>query len=228
MPKAAIFDVDGTLVDSVDQHAKAWHAAFHEFGHDIPIVAIRNQIGKGGDQLMPVFLKPQELQAQAAGIDKFRARIMKERYRKTVTAFANVRALFERLRHDGIRVVLASSAKAEDLSFYKDLADIADLVDAETSSDDADKSKPHPDIFRAALERISDVTPADAVVIGDSPYDAEAAARAGIRTIGVLSGGFSETVLRRAGCVAIFADVADLLINYGRSPLAANGSEPAA
>jgi phosphoglycolate phosphatase-like HAD superfamily hydrolase len=101
-----------------------------------------------------------------------------------------------------------------------DLAGIPDLVDAKTTSDDADRSKPFPDIFQAALERLPGVSAADAVVVGDSPYDAEAAGKAGIRTVGLLSGGFSEEELRKAGCIAVYKDPADLLQNFGQSPLA--------
>ncbi len=216
--KIAIFDVDGTLVDLVDQHARSWQAALREYGHDIPFQAIRSQIGKGGDQLMPVFLTQAEVEAQGNEIDKYRSRIFKEMYQGTIRAFPGVRALFERLRHDGIRLVLASSAKADELVFYKDLAGIADLVDAETSSEDAEKSKPYADIFQAALARLDDAAPSDAVVIGDTPYDAEAAMKVGIETIGLLSGGFAEADLRDAGCVAIFADAADLLRHYEVSP----------
>jgi HAD superfamily hydrolase (TIGR01549 family) len=220
MVKAAIFDIDGTLVDSVNQHATAWRDAFHAFGHDIPVEAIRAQIGKGGDQLIPVFLTSAECEAQAHGLEKYRSRVMKEHYQPAIRPFPQVRALFERLRRQGTRIVLASSAKSEDLEYYKRLAEIEDLVDAEASSDDAEKSKPYPDIFQAALKQLGDIGASDTMVIGDSPYDAEAAARAGLRTIGLLCGGFPEAQLRLAGCVAIYADPADLLANLEYSPLA--------
>ncbi|WP_428488037.1 HAD family hydrolase [Rhodopila sp.] len=226
--KAAIFDVDGTLVDSVDQHAKSWEEAFRDFGHVIPFADVRSQIGKGGDQLMPVFLTPAELDATGDALDKQRSSIMKERYLATIKAFPDVRALFQRLRDDGVQVVLASSAKSDELKIYKRLADIDDLVDAETSSDDAEKSKPHPDIFEAALARLPGIDPSEAVVVGDTPYDAEAAAKVGLATIGILTGGFPESALRRAGCIEIFADPADLLKHYHRSPFARGKSSPAA
>jgi HAD superfamily hydrolase (TIGR01509 family) len=220
MPKAVIFDVDGTLVDSVDLHAQAWHDAFAEFGHDIDASVIRGQIGKGGDQLMPVFLSDAELRAQGADIDHRRAALFKERYIGKVTAFPGVRDLFQRILRDGQQVALASSSKKDELDIYKRIAAIDDLVDANTTSDDAEKSKPHPDIFQAALERLSGVAPADAMVVGDTPYDAEAAGKIGLRTIGLLCGGFPEADLRNAGCIAIFRDPADLLARYDHSPLA--------
>jgi phosphoglycolate phosphatase-like HAD superfamily hydrolase len=200
----------------VDQHAQSWQTAFRAFGHDIPFAEIRGQIGKGGDQLMPVFLSKAALEAKGADLDRRRGAILKDTYLPSITGFPGVQDLLRRLRADGLRIVLASSAKAEELAHYKQLLGISDLVDAATSSEDADRSKPHPDIFQAALDRLSGIEPQDAVVIGDTPYDALAAAEAGMRTIGVLCGGFAERDLRDAGCIAIFADPADLLRDYDR------------
>ena len=220
MPKAIIFDVDGTLVDSVDQHAQSWQDAFRDFGHSIDFQAIRGQIGKGGDQLMPVFLSKDELAKQGQALEKHRGEIFKANYLPTVTAFPAVRELFERLGSDNKTIALASSAKEDELETYKKIAQITDLVQANTSSDDAEKSKPHPDIFQAALQQLPGIDPADVIVVGDTPYDAEAAKKTGLRTIGVLSGGFPEQDLRQAGCVAVYQDPADLLRNYETSPLA--------
>ncbi len=220
MLKAVIFDVDGTLVDSVDLHAQAWVDAFKEFGHDFKFDAVRSQIGKGGDQLMPVFLSREELDEKGDTLSERRGEILKETYLSKVKPFADVRALFERIRADGVRIVLASSAKADELETYKKIANIEGLTDAETSSDDAEESKPEPDIFEAAMARLGDVEPDEVVVIGDTPYDAEAAAKAGLRTIGVLCGGFSENSLRKAGCIAIYQGPTDLLAHYDSSPLA--------
>jgi HAD superfamily hydrolase (TIGR01509 family) len=220
MPKAVIFDVDGTLVDSVDLHARAWQDAFAEFGHQIAPGELRGQIGKGGDQLMPVFLSPDELEQRGHALESRRSEILKERYLGRITAFPEVRALFERIRQDGTKIILASSAKSDELATYKKIARISDLIDAETSSDDAEKSKPHPDIFEAALATIPGLAPADAIVVGDTPYDAEAATKAGLRTVGMLCGGFPEAGLREAGCIAIYADPKQLLAQYADSPLA--------
>lgn len=220
MLKAVIFDVDGTLVDSVDLHAKSWQEAFRHFGHEVDFKAIRSQIGKGGDQLLPVFLPKDVLERQGSDIEAYRSKIFKEKYLQHVKAFPGVRELFQRLRQDGRLIALASSAKQDELETYKRIAGIEDLVDTETSSDDADKSKPHPDIFQAALKRLPGVSPGDVIAVGDTPYDAEAAGKLGIRTIGLLSGGFPEQDLRRAGCIAIYKDPEDLLRNHDKSPLA--------
>ena len=220
MLKAVIFDVDGTLVDSVDIHAQAWIDAFKEFGHDIEFGAVRGQIGKGGDQLMPVFLSKKELEDIGEELNERRGEILKERYLSKIKPFADVSALFERIKADGTRIVLASSAKADELETYKRIANIEKLVDAETSSDDAKESKPEPDIFEAAMSKLGDVEPDEVIVVGDTPYDAEAAAKAGLRTIGFLCGGFSEDSLREAQCIAIYKGPTDLLAQYERSPLA--------
>ena len=220
MIKAVIFDVDGTLVDSVDLHARAWQEAFAEFGHQFPFKALRDQIGKGGDQLLPVFLSEDEISTSGKQIEARRSDLVKQRYLSQMQAFPKVRELFERLQQDGVTCVLATSAKQDELQTYKKLLRIEDLVQEETSSDDAEKSKPHPDIFEAAMARLPSMGPADVVVIGDTPYDAQAASKAGLRTIGVLCGGFTEASLREAGCIAIYRDPADLLAQYDGSPLA--------
>ncbi len=220
MLKAVIFDVDGTLVDSVGIHAQAWVDAFKEFGHDVAFDAVRGQIGKGGDQLMPVFLSETELEHHADQLSTRRGEILKQTYISQITPFADVRALFERIQAAGLRIVLASSAKTDEIDHYKHIANIEGLTEAETSAEDAEKTKPEPDIFQAAMARLGNVAPDEAIVIGDTPYDAEAAAKAGLRTIGVLCGGFPEDSLRKAGCIAIYQDPTDLLTQYDRSPLA--------
>lgn len=219
MPKAVIFDVDGTLVDSVDQHARAWQDAFRDFGHEFGFQEVREQIGKGGDQLMPVFLSEAELQEKGKALASHRGRILKERYLPEIKAFPMVRALFERVLADGKQIALASSAKEDELEQYKKAARIEDLIDTQTSSDDAEKSKPHPDIFTAALKRLNGVRPEDVIVVGDTPYDAQAAAKAGLQTIGLLCGGWPADALKRAGCIATYRDPADLLEHYAQSPL---------
>jgi HAD superfamily hydrolase (TIGR01509 family) len=215
--KAAIFDVDGTLVDSVDIHAKAWQLAFQHFGHRFSFEKIRSQIGKGGDQLMPVFLSRDELHEKGDEIEKYRGDLFKKDFMHQVKAFPGVRSLFQRLLDDGWRIALASSAKEDELKKYKELCGITDLLDTETSSDDADRSKPYPDIFLAAMKRLGQVGPADCIVVGDSPYDAEAAGKAGMRSVGFLSGGFPQESLLEAGYERLFRDAADLLGKYEES-----------
>ena len=212
--------MDGTLVDSVDLHALAWQDAFRDFGHDLELHTVRAQIGKGGDQLLPVFLSAAQIEATGEALEEHRGKIMHERYMDRIIAFPDVRRLFERLLQDGKQIALASSAKAAELGTYKKLADIVDLLDAETSSDDAEKSKPHPDIFQAALAKLGNMRPEDAIVIGDTPYDAEAASKAGVRTVGVLCGGWTAADLHAAGCIAVYRDPSDLLAQYASSPLA--------
>jgi HAD superfamily hydrolase (TIGR01509 family) len=219
MVRAVIFDMDGTLVDSVDLHARAWQDAFRDFGHEFELKAIRAQIGKGGDQLLPVFLTFEEIDEKGPDLETHRGLILKERYLSQIKSFPKVTELFNRIRADGIKIVLASSAKAEELQTYKKIAGIEGLIDFETSSDDAEKSKPHPDIFQAALAKLEGVHTSEVIVIGDSPYDAEAAGKAGLSTIGFLCGGFPEAMLRAAGCFAIYDGPADLLAGYGESSL---------
>ena len=210
MPDAVIFDVDGTLVDSVDFHAEAWRRTFAHFDHAVSFEAIRGQIGKGGDQLMPVFLSDDEVERRGKEMESFRKELFSRDYRARVRGFPGARELFQALKGRGKRVALASSAKGDELEAYKKAAGIQGLTDVDTSSDDAAKSKPHPDIFQAALAKLA-LPPDRALVIGDSPYDAEAAGKAGIAAIGVLCGGFPEADLRDAGATRVYRDPAHLL-----------------
>ncbi len=218
--QAAIFDIDGTLLDSVDLHAEAWRQAFLRFGRDIPFADIRSQIGKGGDQLLPVFLSEREVALIGKVLEKTRGDLFKREFLSQVKPFPGVRPLFERIKRDGLKIALASSSKQEEVARYAKLLEIEDLIETGTSTDDAEKSKPHPDIFEAALEKLGSPSAKKCVVLGDTPYDAEAAGKAGIKTIGMLCGGFPEEDLKKAGAVAIFRDPEDLLRRYDESPLA--------
>ncbi|NYZ12516.1 HAD family hydrolase [Azospirillum sp. RWY-5-1] len=220
--KGVIFDVDGTLVDSVDLHAQAWVEALRHFGYEVDFDAVRSQIGKGGDQLMPVFVPPADLERRQDEIDRYRHDLFARDYMDRVTGFPGVRSLIERLLADGKRVALASSAKGDELQRYKRVAGIDDLIRTETTSDDVDRSKPHPDIFEAARRKL-DLPARDAVVVGDTPWDALAAGKAGIPIIGVLCGGFAEADLRKAGCVEIHRDPQDLLDRYQGSVIGKPG-----
>lgn len=209
MPKAAIFDLDGTLLDSVDLHALAWHEAMVKFGHDVTLEQVRSQIGKGGDKLIPVFLSADEQRDHGKELEEWRGRRFKTSYLPLVRPFSAVPDLLRRLRDAGLRIAVASSAKRDELDKYLDIAGIADLVDATTSSEDADESKPATDVFEIILKKLK-IAGADAVAIGDTPYDATAAGKAGVATIGVLCGGFTETSLREAGCFEVFRGPAAL------------------
>jgi HAD superfamily hydrolase (TIGR01509 family) len=213
MIKAVIFDIDGTLVDSVDLHAECWLATFYRFGIEPSFADVRKQIGKGGDQLMPVFLSETDLKERGAEIEEYRSALFKSDYLPKVRAFPKVRELFERIKGDGVKTVLASSAKKDEIGDYKHIAGIDDLVDAELSGDDVEHSKPHPDIFQVALDRLKPFGPDNVLVVGDSPYDAESARKVGLKTVGVLCGGFPERDLLLAGCVALYRDPAELLAN---------------
>jgi HAD superfamily hydrolase (TIGR01509 family) len=214
--RAALFDVDGTLVDTNDLHAVAWREAFRHFGHDIPVDAIRGQIGKGGDNLIPTLL-PDLPEEKRDEMDAFRGELFKRDYLPRAVPFPGVRALFERLAEDAIRIVLASSASKAEVQFHLELIGAEDLVEAVTSADDVESSKPCPDIFEAALRKVAPL-PAEAVlVVGDSPWDIKAAARAGLRAIGFLSGGFAEPELRAEGAIACYRDARDLLAHYDSS-----------
>jgi HAD superfamily hydrolase (TIGR01549 family) len=204
LTKGVVFDVDGTLLDSVDLHARAWLDAFHHFGHpEMSFEEVRNEIGKGSDKLIATFLEEDELQAKE----------------KEIADWRRVRELFQRIRDAGRKIALATSAHGDELDEYLRLIDVSDLIEAHTSSDDAEESKPEPDIFEAAIQRIG-IDPPEVVVVGDSRYDAQAALKAGATPVGVLCGGFREADLRENGCVEIYRDPEDLFRRFNRSLLA--------
>jgi HAD superfamily hydrolase (TIGR01549 family) len=213
MIQGIMFDVDGTLVDSVDLHARAWKDAFHRFGREVAFEEVRRQIGKGADQLLPHFFSNEELSEFGTRLEEYRADLFKQAYLPRVKAFSKVRELFRKIVGDGKRIVLASSGSKDEIAYYKKLARIEELVAAETSADDVEHSKPHPDIFAVALSRLG-TKKNEAFVVGDTPYDAEAATRLGLETIGLLCGGFPKEDLLRAGCFAIYRDPEELLLEY--------------
>jgi beta-phosphoglucomutase-like phosphatase (HAD superfamily) len=217
--QAVIFDVDGTLVDTVDLHAAAWVETFRRFGVDADFQEVRGQIGKGGDQMMPVIAPQSVVDAHGQEMEAFRSDLYKREYLPRATAFPGVRALFERLKADGLRVAIGSSCKADELGTYLKLAHIEGLPDAATTGDDAEHTKPFPDIFRAAFDKLQPLDRSEVAVVGDSPFDAQAAIVAGFTPVGVLCGGFPESVLRAAGCVEIHAGPEALLAAYDRSIL---------
>jgi HAD superfamily hydrolase (TIGR01509 family) len=214
-----IFDVDGTLVDSVDLHAEAWQRAFEKYGKKVEYQKIRDQIGKGGDQLMPVFFSEKELEDFGEEMEKYRGELFKNEYLDRVKPFPKAHDLIKKVAENRKSVALASSAKPDELEHFKNILDIADYLAGATNADDAEKSKPHPDIFEAALRRLGNPPVEKCVVVGDAPYDAIAARKIGLQTVGILSGGFPEQWLRDEGCVEIYQNPADLLSQYAISLL---------
>jgi phosphoglycolate phosphatase-like HAD superfamily hydrolase len=179
----------------------------------------RSQIGKGGDKLIPVFLSADEQRDHGKEMEEWRGERFKTAYLPLVRPFSAVPDLLRRVRDVGVRVAIASSAKKDELDKYLDIARIADLVDVKTSSDDAKESKPAPDIFEVVLRKLG-IAGVDAVAIGDTPYDASAAGKAGIATIGVLCGGLTEASLREAGCADVYPGPAALFARFEDSGLA--------
>ncbi len=221
--QAAIFDMDGTLVDSVDLHAQAWQRVLAEYGKGIPYDTVRSQIGKGSDTFLPTFFDEEELSEIKEKISKRRSSLFTDEYLDQVKPFPQVRELFERLHAAGIKIALASSGSAGEIKHYQKLLNVTELVDEVATADDAEKSKPHPDIFQAALDKLGkNIVPANSFALGDTPYDADAAGKLGLRTVGMLCGGFSEESLRDAGATTIFHDPADLLTRYEQTPFAGN------
>jgi HAD superfamily hydrolase (TIGR01509 family) len=219
LTRAAIFDLDGTLLDSVDLHAMAWQEALAKFGHDVPYAMVRSQIGKGGDKLIPVFLSSKQQTDYGRELDAWRGTHFKNKYLPLIRPFSAVPDLLKRVRGAGLQIAIATSAKKDELHQYLEIASIARLIDEATSSDDVEESKPAPDIFQVALTKLK-TEASSAIAVGDTPYDAEAAGKAHMRTIGMLCGGFPEAELRHAGCSEIYPGPAALLARFGESLLA--------
>lgn len=216
-PRAALLDVDGTLIDSNDAHAQAWVDMGREFGYDIPFGRVRRLIGMGGDKVLPELTGLEEDTEKGTKMKERRGEIFRERYLPTLKPFPGARALLERMRDEGLTIVVATSASKEDMGPLLKQAGIHDLVEEKTSSSDADHSKPDPDIVQAALESAG-CRPEEAVMLGDTPYDVTASGRAGVRCVGLECGGWSADELREA--VAVYADPSDLLSRYDESPFA--------
>ncbi len=217
--KAVLFDIDGTLVDSNDYHVQAWDEAFRTLGAHFGRQAIHDQIGKGADMLVPA-LMPGADKAVRQQLDDAHGVAFKSQYIDRVKPFPGAKDLLLRVHEAGQQVVLASSASKEDLEHYLDLLDIRALVSATTCADDVKSSKPAPDIFAAALKKVAPLLAHEVIVIGDTPYDVEAAAKCGIATIALRSGKFADEALLKAGAVALYDDVAKLRAGYDTSILA--------
>ena len=219
MPITAIlYDIDGTLVDSNDLHVLAWEQAFAGIGATFDRQTIHDQIGKGTDMLVPTLLPDLDDDA-VEKLGEAHGDIYKAKYLETARPFPGAHDLLARSHAAGQRVVLASSASSAELDHYLELLDAHELVETTTSSDDVENTKPAPDIFATALKKLGDVDPAQVIVVGDTPYDIEAAGKCGIAAVALRSGKFSDEMLREAGAVAIYDDAAALLTGYDTSPL---------
>jgi len=214
-PRAALLDVDGTLIDSNDAHARAWVDAFAEHGREVRFNRIRPLIGMGGDKLMPKVAGIAHDSAEGKQIGECRAEIFLTRYLSTLRPFPRARELLERFRDEGLVLVVATSAREEEFKKLISVAGVEDLLDAATTSSDVKRSKPDPDVIVAALEK-SGCAARDAVMLGDTPFDVEAAVSAGVAVVALRSGGWSDEELLDAA--AIYDDPAHLLANYEGSP----------
>lgn len=213
-----LLDVDGTLADSNDAHARAWQTALteHRFRHDLAVV--RSWIGMGGDKLLPLATGLDAESPTGRAIAKRRGEIFVRDHLPRVAPFPRARDLLARMKDDGLVLVVASSASEDELDRILSRCGVHDLLRATTSSDDAERSKPDPDILRAALAR-GRLAARDACMLGDTRYDVEAAQRAGVPIVALRCGGSSDVDL--AGAIAVYDDPAHLLIEYAGSPFAA-------
>jgi HAD superfamily hydrolase (TIGR01509 family) len=212
---AAILDIDGTLVDTNYQHAIAWYRAFTQSGEVLPLWRIHRHIGMGGDQLVAA-LAGDEFEASHGDEVRAAEKALYMSLIHEVRPFADARPLMEDLAERGHALVLASSAKPDEVEHYLDLLDARELTKDWTDSGDVEKTKPEPDLVAAAVEKAGG---GPAVMVGDSTWDCEAAERAGLQTVAVLTGGFCESELRDAGAACVFESLHELRKNLDRTPL---------
>jgi phosphoglycolate phosphatase-like HAD superfamily hydrolase len=214
--KGVIFDVDGTLVDSNDAHAQSWVDTFREAGYDVPFEKVRPLIGMGGDKLLPKTIGISRDSDEGKKLLERRGKIFSSNYLPHLRPLPGARGLVERVKRDGLKPLVATSAKEQELKSLLKAAHVDDLMEEKATASDAKHSKPDPDIVHAAIEE-SGISPEHLVMIGDTPYDIEAAGKAKLRTIAFLSGGWKKEALR--GAVEIYDGPADLLAHYDSSLL---------
>jgi HAD superfamily hydrolase (TIGR01509 family) len=214
---AVIFDVDGTLVDSNDAQARSWVDALKEFGYSVPYEKVRPLIGMGGDKVLPETIGVQKDSEIGKQISKRRSEIFKEKYLPNVKPFPDAQKLLDRMSKQSLKLAIATSAQPDELRPLLQIVGAADLIEDKTSARDVKSSKPDPDVMQVALKRVG-YPPNEVVMIGDTPYDIEAARKVGVGTIAFRCGGWSDSDL--AGAIAIYNDPADLLAHYDSSPLA--------
>jgi HAD superfamily hydrolase (TIGR01509 family) len=216
--RGILLDIDGTLIDSNEAHVEAWVQALRENGFEAGKEKIRSLIGMGGDNLLPAAVGVDKESEEGKKIAKRHGELFKERL-PHLHPFPGVRPLLEKMKAEGLKRLAATSAEPDDVKALLEVAGVVDLVQGAADSGDADHSKPDPDIVRAALDRLK-LRPAEVVFLGDTPYDVEAARRAGVATIALRSGGFSDEDLK--GALALYDDAADLLARFDSSPLKAS------
>jgi HAD superfamily hydrolase (TIGR01549 family) len=212
--KAVIFDIDGTLIDSNAAHAESFVRAFKKFGKDLAFEELKCLIGMGADDILEKYLSEKEIDEFGEDLKEFRKEIFLEEYLPKLKTFPKLRELFERLKADEKQTALASSAGEDELKEYKKLLNLNNLIEEETNADDAEEAKPEPDIFLAAFDKLKNVEKENVLVIGDTPYDAEAATKAGLKIIGVESGGWTREKLIETGCAEVYRDIAEIFENY--------------
>ena len=218
MTKAVLFDIDGTLIDSNDAHARAWVAALAEAGHDVPFERVRPLIGMGGDRVLPLLVPGlTEDDEEGKAIAQRRLEIFKERELPHLRPTRGARALLEAVRARGARVVMATSAKGAELKDLLAVGDFEPLIDDASTSDDADSSKPAPDIVTASLKKAG-VDAHEAVMGGDTQYDVTAAHNAPVACVALLCGGNPRETLREAD--AVYDDPAELTVRLDVPPFA--------
>jgi HAD superfamily hydrolase (TIGR01509 family) len=215
MPQTAILDIDGTLVDTNYHHAVAWYRAFRQHGLVLPVWRIHRHIGMGGDQLVAA-LAGEEAEDKLGDDIRSAENALYLVLIAEVEPMAGARQLIVDLKESGHAVVLASSAKKQEVDHYLDLVDARDLADGWTTSDDVEATKPRPDLVEAAREKVGG---GDAVMVGDTPWDVKAAAAAEVETIAVLTGGFAESELTEAGACAVFESIEEPRQRLGETPL---------
>src|SRR5919197_3022122 len=209
MAGTAILDIDGTLVDTNYQHAVAWYRAFRQSGIVLPVWRIHRHIGMGGDQVIAALTDERTDEEKGEDIRAAEKALYKSMIEE-VEPFDGARDLIARLKDAGRTVVMASSAKEDEVDHYLDLLDARELADDWTTSADVEQTKPEPDLVKAALEKAG-ADAGDAVMLGDTTWDCEAAKRAGVETVALMTGGFSEQELTEAGAVAVFESIPELI-----------------
>ncbi len=212
-----ILDVDGTLVDSNDVHAQSWVEAMADYGYHVAFEKVRPLIGMGGDKVLPETVHVSKDSEQGKAISQKREEIFKARYLPRLQAFPGAKELIEEMRKRGLKVAIASSAKPDELQAMLRLIGAEDLIEEKTSSKDAQRSKPDPDVMKVTLERTG-LSANETLMIGDTAYDIEAAQKVHVGTIAFRCGGWSDKDL--AGAIAIYDGPAELLEHYDSSPLA--------